>query len=154
MHSSIHISITDHNECSEHIVHQLLHIEIHVVDPELGVGFVYLFWHGDDFVVLLFVPLLLLHLPLGQAFVVFLALVFGLHCDCFCGLFLGFVFFGLEGWLGAVGQEICVCGQNVFFLEHNVVRWVLFHLVSGQTSVCLNNVHGNQSVQHFLELRR
>lgn len=153
MHPSIHISIIDHSKCSKHIIHQLLHIKIHVVDPEFGVRFVYLFWHCHYLVVFLLVPLLLLHLPLRQALVALFAMLFGFNCDWLCGLFLGFVFLWLEGWLRAVGQEICVCRQNVFFLEHNVVGWVLFYLVSGQTSVCLNDVHSDQSIQHFLVLR-
>ena len=133
---------------SLNILHQLVEVVIHVGNPEIGIWLINCFdtWSGYDFIELLFIVLFLYRLLL-----------------CLFNLLLILInhsFFWLFGWLlwledclWTVTQELCINVQNILLLEQNVTCWVFLHLISCQTSPCLNFIFGNKSVHYFLELR-
>ena len=139
---------------SEHILHQLVHIIVHVADPELGVRFIDLLWYRNHLVKPLFVYLLLLQLFLCRIRLFNkLVLLLGLHCDWLSVLLLGLWLFWLELRFWTMSQEISIGWENILLLEHNIVGRVLLYLITSQTSVCLCDVCCYQGVQYFLKFR-
>ncbi len=139
---------------SQHILHQLFHIILHMINPKFRIGLVYLFWYCCCLIEFFFVYFFLLLLFLGKNLILILLRLLRLHCNWLCWLLLWLWFLWLECWFGAMAKEVGVCTQNVLLLEHYLVCWVLLYLVSCQTPVCLLNVHCHQGAQYLLKLSR
>ncbi len=134
------------------ILNQLIKIKIDVSHPEFRIGLATrVYVRPGNYLVKLFLIILFLYqLPfpiLNWLFI--LLLLQSLQNWFLCVLSR----LRLEYRLRTVAQELCVCAQNILFLEHYVPSWILLHLVPCQTFARLKCVICHQCSHHLLEFR-
>ena len=135
------------------ILNQLIKIKIDVSHPEFRIGLATgVYVRRGNYLVKLFLIILFLYQLLFHILIwLFILLLLQSLQNWF--LWVLSRLFRLEYWLRTVAQELCVCAQNILFLEHYVPSWILLHLVPCQTFARLNFVICHQCSHHLLEFR-